>query len=76
MKTQAQFMAAKFVEYFFMYFKYSHPLHNLSHLVKRSQVTNSYLFKHKLELFKYQVCEKYFKTKYYLVSHGTTIYNQ
>ena len=37
---------------------------------------NHFFFKHKSELFKCEVYEKYFKAEDYLASHGTRTYNK
>ena len=37
---------------------------------------NQQILKHKLKLFKCEVCENYFKTEDYLASHETTIHNK
>ena len=41
-----------------------------------NSLNQQFFVKHKLKLFKCEVCENYFKTEDYLASHETTIHNK
>ena len=80
-KTQANYMSATFLETLsclkMVYFIMSQIFSTIAQSLTFSLMISSRFFvKHKLKLFKCEVCENYFKTEYNIASHETTIHNK